>query len=64
MLFTVADKMTNTLDRCRLLLLAMRNFQNIVHDHGVSFEDIYSRIVVMDFIHVKISECVSVVLFY
>ena len=36
MLLTVAEKITNTLERCRLLLLAMRNFPSLVQEHGVS----------------------------
>lgn len=36
MLLSVADKISSTLERCRLLLLAMRNFPNLVQEHGVS----------------------------
>ena len=35
MLLTVAEKITNTLERCRLLLLAMKNFPSLVQEHGV-----------------------------
>ncbi|XP_076449243.1 integrator complex subunit 10-like [Babylonia areolata] len=35
MLLTVAEKISNTLERCRLLLLAMRNFPSLVQEHGL-----------------------------
>ena len=36
MLLKVADKISGTLEQCRLLLLAMRKFSNLVEEHGVS----------------------------
>ena len=36
MLLSVAQKISNTLEQCRLLLLAMRKFPNLVFEHGVS----------------------------
>jgi hypothetical protein len=35
MLLSVAQKISNTLEQCRLLLLAMRKFPNLVFEHGV-----------------------------
>lgn len=39
MLLSVAQKISNTLEQCRLLLLAMRKFPNLVFEHGVSNTD-------------------------
>lgn len=39
MLLSVAQKISNTLEQCRLLLLAMRKFPNLVFEHGVSYID-------------------------
>ncbi|XP_055958775.1 integrator complex subunit 10 [Patella vulgata] len=35
MLLSVADKMNDVLERCRLLLLAMKKFPNLVTEHGL-----------------------------
>ncbi|KAL8594282.1 hypothetical protein ACOMHN_000984 [Nucella lapillus] len=40
MLLTVAEKISNTLERCRLLLLAMRNFPSLVQEHGLKLVDL------------------------
>ncbi|XP_060067611.1 integrator complex subunit 10-like [Ylistrum balloti] len=36
MLLHVADKMSDTLEQCRLLLLAMRKFASLVDEHGLT----------------------------
>jgi hypothetical protein len=38
MLLSLANKMTDTLEQCRLLLLAMRKFTSLVNEHGVNIK--------------------------
>ncbi|XP_025115173.1 integrator complex subunit 10-like isoform X3 [Pomacea canaliculata] len=40
MLLSVADKISSTLEQCRLLLLAMKNFPNLVQEHGLKLVDL------------------------
>ncbi|XP_048236906.1 integrator complex subunit 10-like isoform X1 [Haliotis rufescens] len=40
MLLNVAEKISNVLERCRLLLLAMRKFPNLVVEHGLKLVEL------------------------
>ena len=37
MLLSVSEKISDKLEQCRLLLLALKKFPNLVKEHGVSF---------------------------
>ena len=37
MLLSVSQKITDKLEQCRLLLLAMRKFPDLIKEHGVGF---------------------------
>jgi len=36
MLLSVAEKISDKLEQCRLLLLALKKFPNLIKEHGVS----------------------------
>ncbi|KAJ8316269.1 hypothetical protein KUTeg_006283, partial [Tegillarca granosa] len=43
MLLNVAEKINDTLDQCRMLLLAMRKFSNLVNEHGLKLLETLHR---------------------